>query len=97
MRVSIKSIKLLAAISACLVGLGPASASESMSTARSAILPLLSAPADLYSLLKANTLVQIIADVEVADSAISNLAKSNANGMAGRVLAHRRLNDHKFA
>jgi hypothetical protein len=54
------------------------SANANLSLASSSILPLLSAPADLYSTLKANTLVQIIADVEIADAAISDAARLDA-------------------
>jgi hypothetical protein len=54
------------------------SSNVNLSLASSAILPLLSAPADLYSTLKANTLVQIVADVEIADVAISDAARLDA-------------------
>lgn len=44
------------------------SSSMNLSLASSSILPLLSAPSDLYDLLKGNQLVQIITDVELSDT-----------------------------
>lgn len=44
------------------------SSSMNLSLASSSILPLLSAPSDLYDLLKGNQLVQIITDVELSET-----------------------------
>ena len=57
------------------------SASTNLSLASSSILPLLSAPSDLYDLLKSNQLVQIIADVELGDTKSDVGQESNSKGL----------------
>ncbi len=61
------------------------SSSTNLSFASPSIMPLFSAPSELYDLLKSNSLVQIIADVEIADSDLHDAKSDGVKEKFGKV------------
>lgn len=65
---------------------GSLSSPTNLSMASSSILPLLSAPSDLYDLLKGNQLVQIITDAELSDMKSDVGQESNTKGLTRNLI-----------